>query len=140
MPETYEARMARIVKEDNARRFLRDYDAEASGIKTTDEGCDPYHVSRQITGVPSPNNRTHKATNDCWQRGLRGKAFGLLIHEGKELRTDAVIVRHGDNATVVPQSHFRAKSKATQHRESRETIHRMTAADMAPIQNYENDN
>jgi len=137
MSESYEARMARIVKEDNARRFLRDYDAEASGIKTTDEGCDPYHVSRQITGVPSTGNRSYKATKDG---NRRTRTFGLLIHEGRELRTDAVIVRHGDTATVVPQSHFRAKGKATQHKEQREQRHHMTAADMAPVQDYTNDN
>ena len=108
---TYADRMREIEKSDRGRRFLREYDAEVVGIKTT---SDSYLVSRGITGEPSNHNRVVRASESSWDTTLKGK------------KAQPVKVTLNGQSTWVPQGSFRhAGSRA-----SREAIEvRETAQD-----------
>lgn len=94
---TYDERMAAILLSDAQRRMalegitLRDvYDA----INAV------YWHHRGITGVPAEQNRTHRASEDCWEVSLR-KARALntpdAVREARTQRTQ----RNVSNASRV---------------------------------------
>lgn len=84
---TYQDRMLAIMLSDQARIMAR-LEAESAG---TD-----YCHSRNITGVPSERNRDHKASQDSWNRGLRGRTFGVAA----SLDSDGRLDRRADIHTV----------------------------------------
>ena len=77
---TYDERMQARIDADNERRMARimqDVDAwlKAQGDPVS-EGYD-YHGSRGITGEPSAANRTYRATESSWTRGMaRSRTVG----------------------------------------------------------------
>ena len=127
---TYDERMADIMRRDNERRTAQEL-AELVALskpKSARTVVDPYHYDRQITGEPTDRHRVHKASANSWDRMAHPKWSDVTL-----------IMADGSRATA-PASVFRKKSVARQHRESRAPQHHMTAPDMAPVQDYENDN
>lgn len=130
-----------IVNEDRARRQARETQELNELIaqfypSTVFEGCDPYHVSRGITGEPIEKNRVHRGSDNCWNRGMRGRTVGIA--PGTEATSDGtatVRVIHADGKTEIRSARsFREASKATKvrnHNQSRRVIsesERMAAA------------
>lgn len=80
---------------------------------------DPYHVSRGITGEPSEKNRTYRATDSSWNRGLRAsRSWGVVQdEEGNPLTqyTSVRVIRNGTE-TIVPASNFRPARKTRTRR------------------------
>lgn len=99
-----------IVKADNARRAAREAEENQTlGITPVYSPCpagvDPYLWDRSITGVPSHANRTYRASVNCWDRGMRGKAYD---YSDKLTATEpTVAVTSNGITTVVPVSNFR---------------------------------
>lgn len=85
-----------------------------------------YCHSRNITGEPSEKNRTYRASNDCWARGLRGRTVGTVTTDG--IQTVRVVTHalpsghYGPTGpeTIVPVSHFRAEKAARKARKTQE--------------------
>lgn len=109
------------------------------------EGIDPYHYSRAILGVPSDRNRVKRAHVSSWNRGMRGRTFGIAATRDNGLLTDAdaivrgsVNVTHADGTSEVRQ--YRARSTRRTRQTITEAPHVITAADLAPIADYSNDN
>lgn len=92
------AQLRAIVKQDNARRALREAQEDAllfPVFSPCPEGVDPYLFDRGITGVPSAGNRDYKASRNCWDRGMRGRTFGIA-QDGAPANTTLV------NGVVLP--------------------------------------
>jgi hypothetical protein len=114
-------RQRQIMLDDAKRRNAReaaDIEAIVAAHGKIREGIDPYLFSRSIRGVPSPNNRNHKASQDSWKRGLRDTTVGVAsptdtiptvrvtkMYDSGEMRT-----------TVVPASSFRKPRNVTKIR------------------------
>ena len=117
-----------------------------TGAPLVEKGIDPYHYSRSIRGVR--NSRKHlKASPSSWDRSKGRTIATALDDNGSAVLLDGratvkVSNLYTDDVSYVPASSFRRSTDATTHRISKETPtrHHMTAADMAPIQNYETDN
>lgn len=107
---------------DAERRLLREI-AELQEIAT--RSVDPYHWSRSITGAPSNKNRTYRASDDCWNRGMKGRTYGVaaqLDHTGElngVTTPNTVTVMKDGNVTVRSASEFRAAKIATKARAHR---------------------
>lgn len=115
--------MREIVKQDNARRAAREAqeDALLSPVYSPcPDGTDPYLWDRGITGVPSHGNRDYKASTNCWDRGLKGKTFGVAC-DGAPANTMLV------NGQIVPVP--------TRKRETRAAVRvvRTTAPEVAAL-------
>jgi hypothetical protein len=102
-----------IMRDDAKRRNAReaaDIEAIVAAHSKIQEGIDPYLFSRSIRGVPSENNRQHKASQDCWNRGLRDTTVGVAS------ATDTIptvrVIRDGIT-TVVPHSSLRPHKTST---------------------------
>lgn len=106
---SYAERMRAIEIADLIRRQDRDVaELRALGIDIDTDYCH----SRNITGEPSEKNRTYRATDDCWKRGLRTRTVGTATDDGEQ----TVKVIQGDHVAIVPVSHFR---KTNVHKKSR---------------------
>jgi hypothetical protein len=104
--KSYDDRMAAILIADH-ERFMARLAAEADATI-----ADTYHVSRGITGEPSEKNRTYRATDDCWNRGLRTTTVGTATDDGEQ----TVKVTKGEHVAIVPVSHFRKERIASKSR------------------------
>lgn len=100
---TYAERMQQITEADNRRRLRRRWEEAVAATSTVD-----YHHSRNITGEPSEKNRNHKASDDCWKRGLQGRTFGSA--DGK---TQSVKVTKNGRTTIESARGFGRVSIAT---------------------------
>lgn len=79
---------------------------------------DDYHVSRGITGEPSEKNRTHRASDNCWNRGLRGRTVGIA--PGTTTPFASVAVTKDGQTTIVSASSFRKANIATKSRKHKQ--------------------
>lgn len=156
------AEQRRVMREDVKRRNARDIaDFLTLHKVTVDSGCDPYHVSRGITGEASANNRTHRATDTTWENRYElrtdsnGKTHARKIGtqravgtacdtDGTPILTPAggatVRVITPAGTTIRPLSSFKREhvSKRTKASVPAPAIeHRIMAADLAPIGNVE---
>lgn len=121
------AKQRQIMRDDAKRRNARAAaDLEAivasnSPLPTVDQ----YHVSRGITGEPSPNNRVHRASDNCWdtmfvisdghvKRMGATRAIGYTRKNdiGSILPNTVKVTRNGVT-TVVPASSFRKERNVT---------------------------
>jgi hypothetical protein len=104
-----------IVAQDNARRAMQA--DELIKLASAYYGApDSYHVSRGITGEPSEANRQHRASDDCWNRGMRGKTFGVA-HKGAAAHT--VKVTRDGVTTIKDARSYREVAIATKQRKHR---------------------
>jgi hypothetical protein len=134
-----------IVKADRAVRQAREAEeliALAREFYPSEvfEGCDPYHVSRSITGEPSEKNRVHRATDNCWNRGMRGRTVGIAPGtEDSSDGTATVRVIHANGNTEIRSARSfrpeRIAKRQARHIESRRTI--AECARLDPIGNVE---
>lgn len=102
------AQLRAIVKQDNARRAAREAQEDAllaQAYSPCPEGVDPYLFDRGITGVPSAGNRDYKASRNCWDRGMRGRTFGIA-QDGAAANTMLV------NGVVMPVPTRKRESRA----------------------------
>lgn len=103
----YDDRMAAILLADH-ERFMARLAAESDATI-----ADTYHVSRGITGEPSEKNRVHRATEDCWNRGLsKSRTVGTATDDGNQ----TVKVTKDGHVAIVPVSHFRKERIARKSR------------------------
>lgn len=106
---SYAERMQAITDNDRRRRYAR-LVAEQESLVETD-----YHHSRGLTGEPSEKNRTYRASDDCWTRGMRGRTFGIA-HRGAAGHT-VKVTKNG--VTSVESAHgFGRTEKAVKREES----------------------
>lgn len=135
-------RLDEIRKEDNARRAAQS--DELIKLALAYYGApDDYHVSRGITGEPSEKNRTYRATEDCWTKGMKGRTVGIA--PGTAATFASVAVTKDGETTIVSANSFRKKNIATKSRKHNEAEvdrqnkerHITTSADLAPIGNVE---
>jgi hypothetical protein len=122
------------LERDAARRALRESDELVALALAYYNVPENYHLSRGITGEPSEHNRTYRASDNCWNRGMKGTTVGTVTTDG--IATVRVI-KNGAEA-VVPASSFRKQHIATKqrkHNESRRVV--AECARLAPIGNVE---
>lgn len=120
---TYDERMSAILIADHERHQARlEAEAKLTPAERT-QVVDPYHRDREITGEPSDKNRTHRASDDCWKRGLRTRTVGIAPgteHTSDGTATVAVIV---NGTTTIRSAHSFTKAhiatKQRQHVESK---------------------
>ena len=105
-----------------------------------------YQFSRSLRGVPSNPHRVVRATPDCWKRGLsRSRAIGTAVDENNDPvyapdgGPTVKVIKDGIT-TYVPASNYRPTRRLSTRQAATVQRHHMTAADMAPVQDYENDN
>lgn len=100
-----------IVKSDNARRAARIAQEDAMlnpMFSPCPDGVDPYLWDRHITGVPSAGNRDYKASDNCWNRGMRGRTVGIAPGtEDTNDGTATVAVTFNGVTSIRPVSDFR---------------------------------
>lgn len=138
-----QAEQLATLERDAARRALRESDALVALAQAYYNVPDNYHLSRNITGEPSDKNRTHRASDDCWGRGLKGRTIGIA--PGHVTPFASVLVTKDGVTTVVSANSFRKPHIATKqkkHNDERidrenKARHITTAADLAPIGNVE---
>lgn len=109
----YNGRMAAIMEADLKRRHEREQEElRKLGLLDSD-----YVQSRNITGEPTDKHRVHRASDDCWKRGLRGRTVGIAPDtEVTGIATVRVI--HADGTTEIRTANsFRTKNIATKQRQ-----------------------
>jgi len=93
-------RMDAIMLSDNDRR---DAQALSDWMMIQGDATEPdydYHGSRSLTMEPSEANRTYRATESSWTRGLRmTRTVGTATVYGSDLQT--LIMRDGDSLVFV---------------------------------------
>lgn len=118
----YDERMAAIIAADNERMIAR-LEREAALFASGAQVIDPYHKDRQITGEPSEKNRTYRASDDCWKRGLRSRTVGTATDDGNQ----TVKVIHPDGSTEIRSaSSFRKENLHKKQRTHARTVARDT--------------
>lgn len=132
------AQLADILTSDKARR-AEQADTLIALATAYYNQPDQYHVSRGITGEPSEKNRTYRATETCWARGMKGKTVGIA--PGTETISDgtATVAVTMNGVTTIRSAHsFREQKIATRQRRHNES-RRVEAecARLAPIGNVE---
>ena len=137
------AQLRDIVKADNARRanrVLADL-ALFPEINDAPDGIDPYLWDRNITGVPSAANRTYRASDDCWNRGMRGRTVGvgaaiedgvLTIPAASADGTPTMRVTRDGVTTVVPVPRKTRKTRTARTRTVQHTADRASEASRLP--------
>lgn len=111
--------MARMTEAEKDAIILADAIRYAERMRNEYNGTDYCH-SRNITGVPSEKNRTYRASDDCWKRGLRGRTVGVAPNTTATEPTVA-ITRDG-RTTIVPANGFGRKSIHKKQREHVTTV------------------
>lgn len=141
------AQQRQIMRDDAKRRNARDIEdfLTLKGHRTAPEGVDPYLFSRSIRGVPSEGNRTHRASENCWTRGMMmsrtvGVAPGTKV-DTFTVPTVAVTI-NGETTVRNVSEYRRARNVKTrvQNVDIQNRVdaqHHVTAADLAPIGNVE---
>lgn len=140
------ARQREIMRADAKRRNARDIEdfLALKGNRVAPAGIDPYLFSRSIRGVPSENNRQHRASENCWTRGMMGRTVGVAPGTTVDTFTvPTVAVTINGETTVRNVSEYRrtrnvrtrAQNVDVQNRVDAQ--HHVTAADLAPIGNVE---
>jgi hypothetical protein len=128
---TYDERMAEIMRRDNERRTAQEL-VELVALSKPRKArtvVDPYHYDRQITGEPTERHRVHKASSNSWDRMANPRW------------SDVTLTMADGSSAVAPASIFRkGRGQRRQAQQVTQARHHMTAADMAPVQDYENDN
>lgn len=130
----------RILREDAKRRNAReieDFIREHAPTKVVDLGVDPYHASRGITGVPSAGNRNYSASDNCWNRGMRGRTIGVANGQPWDTPDAEPTVRiiHADGTEKVIPVPKKSRESRAATRVVRET-HVPESARLAPIADY----
>jgi len=108
--QTKAARMRDIEKADRARREAREMAEMAPfrdklNLSPIDPTVDGYLFARSINGAPSNKMRQQKATQSSWNRGLKGRTFGVADY-GQAGNTVKVISTDG-SVTIRNSSDFR---------------------------------
>lgn len=135
-----EAEQLATLERDAARRALRESEELVALAQRYYGMPDNYHVSRGITGEPSEKNRTYRATETCWKRGMTGRTVGIAPgteHESDGTATVAITYADGTH-TIRSAASFNKKKIATKVREHKESQRKIAeCARLAPIGNVE---
>lgn len=133
------AEQLQTLERDAARRALRESEELVALAQRYYNTPDNYHLSRGITGEPSEHNRTYRASDNCWKRGMLGRTIGIAPGtESTSNGTATVLVIKDGVTTVVTANSFRQRHIATRQRkhvESRRIV--AECARLAPIGNVE---
>jgi hypothetical protein len=94
----YQARMRAVEELDSQRRAKRlaaeNELLDSIRAKHAKPDVDTYHASRGITGEPNDPHRTHKASDNCWNRGLTMQRPIAVAKRGKS-RGSYYLTKHG---------------------------------------------
>lgn len=80
-----------------------------------------YFESRQLTREPTERNRTYRASDNCWNRGMSGRTVGVATddHGNPLTREPSVSVTTSDGRTrVVSTDQFRRARHVTRRRQN----------------------
>lgn len=103
-----------IMRDDAIRRLLREQGIEQAWANEYD-----YAHARNLTGVPAESNRQHKASDDCWKRGLRAtRTVGVADWD---TRYPSVKVTSNGETRIAPIAEFR-KPRTTVKRASAKVV------------------
>ena len=142
---SFRDRMDSIMRADEQRRRER----ELTELLRLYGPTLDYAHSRNLTGQPSEPNRTHRASRNSWNRGMRGRTWGIAASletgiVGSAVRGSYTRTVDGVTTVIEPEPVTRTRTaRATDDTEAQERQNRIDRAtahiELAPIQDYSQD-